>query len=135
MSATFEWTVQSMSSYPQFAGETDVVFLVNWNCTGVQDSGGTEYTSTYIGSTAVTYTAGSTYTPYDQLTQTQVIGWVQAALDAPIPDPASTTGGTLPGHGVADVEAKIQSAIDNQINPPVLYLPLPWAPQPTLPAA
>lgn len=124
MSATFNWTVQSMSSYPQYAGETDVVFMVSWTCTGVESSGGTEYTNSYFGTTAVTYEAGSPYIPYDQLTEAQVIGWVQAVLDAPVLDPATNT--MVPGHGVADVEATVQTAINNQINPPVVYLPLPW---------
>ena len=126
MSATFNWQVTSMTSYPEYAGETDVVFNVNWECIATETSGGVLYGSTKVGNTSVTYHAGSPYTPYNQLTNDQVIGWVKAELDAPVP--SGPNGETTPGHGVADVEAALQQAIDNQINPPYVNLPLPWAP-------
>ena len=66
-----------------------------------------------MGSQLVQYTAGSPFTPYDQLTEEKVIGWVQTGLGA---------------EGVAAAELQVQNAIDNLINPPVVYLPLPWAP-------
>ena len=97
-----------MTSYPQIDGQSDVVFLVNWTLTGTQDN----VTSTTAGNQPVEYTAGSPFTPYDQLTEEQVIGWVQAGLGA---------------EGVAAAELQVQNAINNLINPPVVYLPLPWA--------
>lgn len=98
-----------MTSYPQIDGQSDVVFLVNWTLTGTQEN----FTSSTMGSQLVQYTAGSPFTPYDQLTEEKVIGWVQTGLGA---------------EGVAAAELQVQNAIDNLINPPVVYLPLPWAP-------
>jgi hypothetical protein len=38
-----------------------------------------KYTSSFSGQTDLTYTSGSPYTPYNQLTQEQVVGWVLGA--------------------------------------------------------
>lgn len=106
MSATFNWAVLSMSCYPQAEGQTDVVFQVNWMCSGTEGAAG----ASNGGAAFVTYQAGSPYTPYDQLTQEQVLGWVYAS-----------------GVNQADVEESVQSQIDERLNPPTVELPLPWA--------
>lgn len=106
MSATITWTVTAMDCYPQAEGETDVVFNVHWTCSGVQDT----YSGSVYSAQAVTYTAGTPYTPYDQLTQNQVLGWIWA-------DGVDKTA----------TEAAVQQQINNQINPPVVTPPLPWS--------
>ena len=106
MSTTFNWTVTAMDCYPQADGETDVVFVVHWTCAGTDGT----YSSSVYNTQAVTYTAGSPYTPYADLTQDQVLGWIWAA-----------------GVDKAATEAAVQQMIDNQINPPVVTPPLPWS--------
>lgn len=106
MSTTFNWTVTAMNCYPQADGETDVVFTVHWTCAGTDGT----YSSSVYNTQAVTYTAGSPYTPYADLTQDQVLGWIWAA-----------------GVDKAATEAAVQQMIDNQINPPVVTPPLPWS--------
>jgi hypothetical protein len=101
----FNWQIVSMPSYPQADGQTDVVFQVNWQCQA-QDG---PYNALSAGSTSVTYTAGSPFTPYDQLTQDQVWGWINPSIDRP------------------EVEANLQALIDAQKNPTVVTPPLPWA--------
>lgn len=109
MSATIAWKIVQMVAYPQLEGQTDVVFEVYWSCNGAQTANGKTY-SDYVTNTAkVTYTAGSPYTPYADLTQAQVLGWVWAS-----------------GVDQAVTEAAVQQAIDLQINPPVVSPPLPW---------
>lgn len=110
MTATFNWTVDSMDCLPQAEGETDVVINVNWRCTG-QESG---FTSSVYGSQMVTYTPGSSFTPYADLTQEQVVGWVWAA------DPELQ----------ANMQTAVQEQLDAQINPTVVSPPLPWNPSP-----
>jgi len=106
MSATITWTVTAMDCYPQAEGETDVVFTVHWTCSGVQDA----YSASVYSTCGVTYVAGTPYTPYNQLTQNQVLGWIWAS-----------------GVNQAATEAAVQQQINNQINPPVVTPPLPWA--------
>ena len=102
---TFNWQIVSMPAYPQEAGESDVVFQVNWQCQAQEDA----YIALSVGSVPVAYTAGSPFTPYADLTQDQVWGWVSPSIDRP------------------EIEANLQAMIDVQKNPPVVTPPLPWS--------
>ena len=106
MTATFNWTVTAMDCYPQEGSETDVVFNVHWTCSGTQDA----YSASAYSTCQVPAPSGSSFTPYADLTQEQVLGWIWAN-----------------GVDQAATEASVQTQIDNQINPPVVTPPLPWA--------
>lgn len=105
MAATITWTVTQMDCYPQVQQETDVVFTVHWTCSGVQD----EFTSSVYSTCSLPLPEGQ-FTPYNQLTQDQVLGWIWAN-----------------GVDKAATEAAVQQQIDNLINPPVITPPLPWS--------
>ena len=107
MTTTYNWTVVQMQAYPEMDGETDVVFVVHWVLNGTDGT----YNGSVYGSVGVTLDAGSTFTPYDQLTEAQVVGWVQDALGE---------------EQVAAYEANVAEQIANQINPPVVSPALPW---------
>ena len=102
---TFNWLIQSMPAYPQKAEETDVVFQVNWQC-NANDNG---YSANTFGSVSVTYTAGSPFTPYADITQDQVWGWINPSIDR------------------SEIEANLQAMIDAQKTPTVVTPPLPWS--------
>lgn len=106
MSTTITWTVTAMDCYPQADGQTDVVFTVHYNCAGTDGT----YNASVYNTQAVTYTAGSPYTPYADLTQNEVLGWIWAS-----------------GVDKAATEAAVEQMIENQINPPVVSPPLPWS--------
>ena len=108
MNVTNTWVIEQMNCYPQAEGQTDVVFTVHWR---VNATDGT-YNATSYGTVGVNYVSGSPYTPYAQLTQSQVVGWVQAALGA---------------EQVASIEANLATNIANQANPPVVTPTLPWS--------
>lgn len=119
MAITNTWAVQQMDCYPEVDGETDVVFTVHWTLTGsesaVVDGVDKVYVGSVYGSQAVPVDPEASFTPYADLTETQVIGWVQSAMGA---------------EQVASYEANVATQIANQINPPVVTPPLPWAPAP-----
>jgi hypothetical protein len=106
--ATITWTIDSMSaSTTDINGHPEVVLIAIWRCTGVQG----EYSSTMFSICSFAEpSVGGSFTPYADLTQDQVVGWCWAS-----------------GVNKSEVEATIQADIDNQINPPVVTLPLPWA--------
>jgi hypothetical protein len=110
MSAVINWQVTRMDCYPQADGETDVVFTVHWTCSGQQVSAGNTYTGSVYSTCAVPAPTGGSFTPYNQLTEQQVLGWIWAN-----------------GVDQAATEAAVQQKIENQINPPVVTPPLPWA--------
>jgi hypothetical protein len=84
---TYTWTVINLPAYASIDGQTDVVFEVNWSCfastpPSVVDNVYTpSYSATYNGSTSVAYVSGQPFTPYNQLTQEQVWGWVNPTID------------------------------------------------------
>jgi len=120
MATQFFWAVNSMTAYPQYAGETDVVFQIAWVLSATDGT----YNAAAYGSVDTTYVAGSPFTPYNELTLDQVNGWVATALG---PD------------GIAKAQADCDAAIEAQkdASKPVTP-PLPWniptpAPEPVLP--
>ena len=102
---TITWTVTAMNCYPTVGSETDVVFVVHWTCSGTDGT----YTSS-VYSTCSVPTPTGTFTPYSDLTQEQVLGWI---WDNGVDKDAT--------------EAAVQAQIEAQINPPIVTLPLPWA--------
>lgn len=108
MSITNTWSVVQMDCYPQADGETDVVFTVHWTLSGTDGT----YTGSVYGSQAVTVDPAAPFTPYADLTEEQVVGWVQDAMGA---------------EQVAAYEANVAQQIADQIDPPVVVPPLPWA--------
>jgi hypothetical protein len=100
---TFSTTIDSM-----FTLDTpDPGFVVNvlWTVTGVDGSN----TASIGGNSQFTVQEG-TFTPYDQLTQSQVIGWI-------------------PAEQIASAQSCVQGQIDSMITPPVSpqNTPLPWS--------
>ena len=67
-----------------------------------------DFTASTYGTTSWTQEQGESYIPYDQLTESVVVGWVQTALGKDV------------------VEASLQSQIDALKNP-VQESGLPWA--------
>lgn len=102
------WTVTGLLVKPQADGYTDVVYIVNWLCS---DTDGTNE-ARRGGKTEVPTPAGGTFVPFDQLTEAEVIGWVQAQLGA---------------KEVAAIEADLNFQILYMQQPPVVEMPLPWA--------
>jgi hypothetical protein len=108
MSNTYTWVISQLDAYPQQDGHTDVVFTVHWRR---QATDGTYNADTY-GSQAVTLDPSATYIPYAELTEAIVIGWLEEAFGA---------------ETLAAQEAALDKQIADQINPPVVRPPLPWA--------
>ena len=109
-SITMTWAITALDCYPQADGEADVVFTVHWTCSGAQTVNGKTYTGSVYSTCSLPAPTGSAFTPYDQLTQEQVLGWCWAN-----------------GVDKFATEASVVNQIDNQINPPVIQPPLPWA--------
>lgn len=113
MSATITWVIEWMQCVPQDGQYTDVVITAGWRCNGAQTAGTppVDYTSTVYGTCSFSQPAeGGSFTPYADLTQEQVLGWIWAN-----------------GVDKTATEAAVAQQIANQINPPVTQPPLPWA--------
>ena len=100
------WIIERLLVKPTEGSLTDVVITADWRCNGSQD----QYSGTCYGSTSFAPPSGS-FTPYDQLTEQQVLDWCFAN-----------------GVNKTAIEANVTAQIENQINPPVIAPPLPWLP-------
>jgi hypothetical protein len=102
----FSTTIDTMYTLPQLDGETDVVVNAIWTVTGVDG----QYTASIGGNTQFTLEQGGSFTPYSQLTEAQVIGWI-------------------PESQITSAQQCVQGQIDSLINPPVSpsAQPLPWS--------
>ena len=93
---------------------SDVVITADWRCNGVDTVGTGDdektYAGTAYGSSTFTAPTGS-FTPYPDLSEEQVLDWVWAG-----------------GVDKTAIEANVSAQIENQINPPIVCLPNPWAP-------
>lgn len=106
MPATITWNISQLDCIPQDGSMTDVVITAHWQCTGVQD----QYTGSVYSTASFSQPDDGNFTPYADLTQDQVLGWIWAS-----------------GVDKDSAEAAVQQQIDNQINPPIVTPPLPWA--------
>jgi hypothetical protein len=103
---TILWIIERLLVRKVEGTLTDVVITADWRCNGSQDN----YSGTCYGSASFAPPSGS-FTPYEDLTQDQVLSWCFAN-----------------GVDQAAIEANVTAQIENQINPPVIAPPLPWVP-------
>ena len=101
---TILWLIERLLVKPTEGSLTDVVITADWRCNGSQDN----YSGTCYGSCSFAPPSGS-FTKYEDLTQEQVLGWCYEN-----------------GVDKTAIEANVSLQIQNQINPPVVTLPLPW---------
>jgi hypothetical protein len=95
----YTWNVTALYT-ETIDGEQNYVVIANYEVTGVDGT-----YSAFLSNIARFNTASVTpFVPYEDLTETIVIGWIQTDLGV---------------DGVSNLEACIQGQIDSQINPPV----------------
>ena len=105
---TILWLIERLLVKPTEGSNIDVVITADWRCNGTDET----YSGTCYGSCSFQPPSGS-FTPYDELTEAQVLQWCYEN-----------------GVDKTAIEANVTLQIQNQINPPVVVLPLPWAAQP-----
>ena len=89
-------------------GFNEVVMTAGWACNGTD---GTYSSSIYNTTTFIPPQAGDpNFTPYANLTQDQVLGWIWES-----------------GVDKTATQSALDTMIANQVNPPVVTPPLPWA--------
>ena len=103
---TITWVIERLDCVPQTAEGADYVVTAYWRCNGVDG----DYSGTVYATSGFPVVQDKSFTPYASLTLDQVLGWVWAN-----------------GVDKAATEAAVQQQIDNQINPPIVAPPLPWA--------
>jgi len=103
---TINWIIERLLVKPTEGSLTDVVITADWRCNGTQDN----YSGTCYGSASFAPPTEN-FTPYEDLTQDQVLNWCFSN-----------------GVDKTAIEANVTQQINDQINPPIIAPPLPWLP-------
>ena len=116
---TYNWNCKTVDAYPQDGEYADLVYNVHWRVTGTSDElkpDGTAYSATNIGTQTLDTSDVTTFIPFEDLTNEQVVAWTKGAMGA---------------EQVASIEASIESQINSLITPTTVTLtigePVPLA--------
>ena len=114
MAIQMTWVINGMLTAPSEDGLTDVVKSINWTRTATEEvvDGETPkiYVASFPGVTPCPTPSSENFIAYPDLTEAEVIAWLEQLVDVP------------------SLDARLTKQVQDQINPPVVELPLPWAP-------
>ena len=113
MNITYTWAITGMKMAPSLDGLTDVVTNVQFKYTGTDSVSG--FSADFMGAIPVGTPDPSDFVPLADLTEDEVIAWVQSIYPMDHPN---------------DV---VEKGIENQITPTDTQAPMPWEPEPTPP--
>jgi len=114
MSAQIQWSIDWLQASTQtINGHSEVVLTCGWRCTGTEANTATPpvtFTNSVYGTCSFPEPeAGGSFTPYADLTQSQVVGWCWSN-----------------GVNQEATEAAINANLAAQITPATTQPPLPW---------
>ena len=104
MATTYKWVISTLDTAPSEDGLTDVVKTIHYRYQG-QDE---QYFAEVYGTMGCATPSDTDFTAYEDLTYEQVCAWLVAGLDKEAMD------------------LNLATQIENQKNPPIVNLPLPW---------
>ena len=99
------WKIETLWVKPVDGSLTDVVVTAAWRCSATDG----QYSGSVYATVSFQAPAASDFTPFEDLTQEQVLGWVWTN-----------------GVDKAAAEAAVAQQIADQVNPPIITPPLPW---------
>jgi hypothetical protein len=102
------WYINQMDSVPTDGTLTDFVINVHWNRNAKETINEKEYLANVYGSQSFSKDDVANFIPYEDLTYDIVCGWLDASLD------------------VEALDLNLDAQIENQVNPPIVVLPLPF---------
>ncbi len=105
MTTQITWSITAMNCSTT-EQNPDTVIVCHWTCSGTDGT----YNASIYSTCSVPAPTGGAFTPYQDLTQEQVLGWIWAN-----------------GVDQTATEAAVEDQIQAQINPPVVTPALPWS--------
>ena len=104
----YKWIISALNCVPKEGEMTDVVSTVHWIRIADTFLGAEPLQVSIYGTMNCGQPSETDFTAYPDLTYEQVCEWLDAGLN------------------VAELDANLDSQIENIINPPIITLPLPW---------
>lgn len=102
------WYINQMSCVPQDGELVDFVITVDWNRLAKETINDKEYFASVYGSQSFSKDDVTDFIPYEDLTYEIVCGWLDSSLDTEA------------------LDLNLDAQIENQVNPPIVVLPLPF---------
>ncbi len=112
MAVTYTWEIDKMECYPEYEGESDVVFNVHWKYRGTEIVNGNSYSSKLVGRQYVPVDSIQVFVPFENLTLQIVSEWVELQLGE---------------FQMQSMQTVIANSIQNQINPIEVSKNPPWS--------
>ena len=97
-----------MDCIPKDGDLTDFVVNVHWNRNATKVVNKKDYFASVYGSQLFSKDEVTNFIPYEDLTYEIVCEWLDSSLD------------------VEALDTNLDAQIENQVNPPIVTLPLPW---------
>lgn len=102
---TYNWVIVQLDCKPSVDGLQDYVVVCHYRYNGVYD---TIFKEVYGTCSFEIDPTKPDYIPYADLTESDIIGWLEASLN------------------VEALQSGIDTQINDALNPPIVVLPLPW---------
>jgi hypothetical protein len=104
----YKWLINALDCVPKEGQMIDIVSIVHWSRIAEQFIGGESIQVSIYGTMSCPSPSETDFTAYPDLTYDQICSWLDAGLK------------------VVELDANLDSQIENIINPPIVTLPLPW---------
>ena len=102
------WYINQMDSLPVDGDLKDFVINVHWNRNAKETINGVEYFASVYGAQSFSKDDVTNFIPYEDLTYDIVCGWLNSTIN------------------VEALDLNLDAQIENQVNPPIITLPLPF---------
>jgi hypothetical protein len=107
----YSWEINNLICYEELNGQTNVVFKVEWSCLAQEQIGDNTYSTQWLDKTLLNVELNDQFTPYQQLTEQQILGWIWQT-----------------GVNKADIESRLTDGLTEQKTAPVIIDRLPpWS--------
>ena len=104
----FSWTISQLNCAVESEGLSDVINVIHWRYNATQEHDGKLYFADTYGSSNVAQPNPQNFIPYADVTEAEVIGWLNEILP------------------VEAMQLALENNIALQITPTEVTLPLPW---------
>jgi hypothetical protein len=104
----YKWVINALDCIPKESQMTDVVSIVHWVRIADTFLGAEPLQVSIYGVMNCGQPTETDFTAYTDLTYEKICEWLDAGLN------------------VSELDASLDSQIENIINPPIITLPLPW---------
>jgi hypothetical protein len=102
------WVINQLDCLPTDGQYQDFVLVAHWSRFAKETINEKEYQANVYGTASFSKDDVANFIPYEDLTYDIVCGWLDASLD------------------VEALDLNLDAQIENQVNPPIIILPLPF---------